>query len=111
MNILIPLPGTSLWDSLFHKEKMFTLDEMKWDELFARLPNEATLSFPAQLASRWCDLSSDELLEASRIGQRMFDITSHFKGGQALAPEEDASLIISTNTQSFKTESSELTYG
>ena len=111
MNILIPLPGTSLWDSLFHKEKMFTLDEMKWDELFARLPNEATLSFPAQLASRWCDLSSDELLEASRIGQRMFDIASHFKGWQAFAPEEDASLIISTNTQTFKTESSELTYG
>jgi anaerobic magnesium-protoporphyrin IX monomethyl ester cyclase len=81
MNILIPLPGTRLWQDLYEEQKMFTLDEMKWDELFARLPNEVHRSFPAQLASRWCSLSPDELLEACKIGHRMFAIARHIKGG------------------------------
>lgn len=104
MNVLIPLPGTRLWQTLYEEQKMFSLEEMRWDELFARLPSESHASFPAQLASRWCSLSSDELLEACRIGQRMFPIARHIKGERFIAPEEDISLVISTNTQSFKGE-------
>lgn len=104
MNVLIPLPGTRLWQTLFEEQKIFSLEEMRWDELFARLPSEANASFPAQLASRWCSLSPEELLEACRIGQRMFRIARHIKGEQYVAPEEDISLVISTNTQSFKAE-------
>ncbi len=107
MNVLIPLPGTRLWHTLYEEQKMFTLEEIRWDELFARLPSEAHASFPAQLASRWCSLSPEELLEACRVGQRMFRIARHIKGEQFFAPEEDASLIISTNTQSFKAEGPE----
>ncbi|MBI1879671.1 MAG: radical SAM protein, partial [Chloroflexi bacterium] len=102
MNVLIPLPGTRLWHTLYEEQKVFNLDEMRWDELFARLPNEAHASFPAQLASRWCNLSPEELLEACKIGQRMFGISRHIKGEQVFAPEEDAALLISTNTQSYK---------
>ncbi|MBI3986943.1 MAG: B12-binding domain-containing radical SAM protein [Lentisphaerae bacterium] len=71
MNILIPLPGTALWKRLFDEQRLFRLDEMQWDKLFARLPNEAHECFPAQLASRWCKLSADELLEACVVGQRL----------------------------------------
>jgi radical SAM superfamily enzyme YgiQ (UPF0313 family) len=102
MNILIPLPGTRLWASLYEEQKMFTLDEMRWDELFARLPDEAHSSFSAQLASRWCNLSAYELLEACKIGQRMFGIARHFKNGHAFAPEKGDSLVIATDTRSFK---------
>jgi len=69
-----------LWKFLHDERKLFTLDEMKWDELFARLPDETHSSFPAQLASRWCDLSPSELMEACTIGQRMFDVSRHIKG-------------------------------
>lgn len=101
MNILIPLPGTRLWQSLYEEQKIFTLDEMKWDELFQRLPNETHSSFSAQLASRWCDLSPHELIEACKIGQRMFGIARHLKGRQSAALPESAMLILSANTQSF----------
>jgi anaerobic magnesium-protoporphyrin IX monomethyl ester cyclase len=77
MNILIPLPGTSLWHQLYEKRNAFNLDEMKWDELFARLPNEAHQSFAAQLASRWCKLSPDELIEACKCGQHLFNTLNH----------------------------------
>lgn len=79
MNILIPLPGTRLWESLYESRHLFTIDEIKWDELFARMPNEAKSSFTAQLASRWCDISAEELLEACTTGQRMFSIVRHIK--------------------------------
>ena len=71
MNILIPLPGTKLWDNLYQEHQFFTLEEMRWDELFARLPNENQISFAAQLASRWCKLSPEELLDACNTGHRL----------------------------------------
>lgn len=77
MNILIPLPGTSLWHTLCDEQQLFTPEDMQWDELFARMPDEAHNFFPAQLASRWCQLSPEELLEACRIGQEMFARTRH----------------------------------
>jgi radical SAM superfamily enzyme YgiQ (UPF0313 family) len=88
MNILIPLPGTRLWNTLCVEQKVFNPEEMRWDELFARLPNEGHHSFPAQLASRWCNLSPNELIEACTIGQRMFEITRHLKGNGSLNTEE-----------------------
>lgn len=77
MNILIPLPGTKLWKYLYEEKKYFTFEDMKWDELFARLSTEEYISFSAQLASKWCDLTGSELVEACKIGQRMFKISEH----------------------------------
>jgi len=71
MNLLIPLPGTRLWTKLFEEEKAFTIDELEWDNLFARIPGEHYRHFPAELASRWCNLSAEELLQACRMGREL----------------------------------------
>jgi len=99
MNILIPLPGTRMWTTLVHERGAFTPDEILWDELFARLPNENRIPYAAELAARWTRMSAPDLLEACRIGQRMFDISRHLKGGRIEQIPADAALAISTNTQ------------
>lgn len=80
MNVLIPLPGTRLWKTLFEERKTFTIEEMRWEELFARLPDEGHTAFPAELASRWCSLSAGELAEACRTGSRLFQLGRHMRG-------------------------------
>ena len=80
MNILIPLPGTILWKTLYEERKLFTLEEMKWDEMFARLPSEGHTAFPARLAARWTRMSPEELVEACRMGWRMFHVARHLRG-------------------------------
>ncbi len=72
MNILIPLPGTKLWNMLFQEQRKFSLDEIEWDRLFARLPQTGYESFTARLAARWCELGASELIEACRKGQDLF---------------------------------------
>ena len=41
---------------------------MQWDHLFAKLPDGSYDPYAAELASTWCDLSADELIEACEIG-------------------------------------------
>lgn len=77
-NILIPLPGTKLFGEL-SKLKLITLDEIKWDFLFARTPQETYESFSADLASRWSHLSSGELIEACKTGHRLPEIFRHIR--------------------------------
>jgi len=79
MNILIPLPGTKLWGRMTEEERLFSVEEMEWDQLFARLPDETRIPFAARLASRWCSLSEKELMLACAIGERMFGVSRHMK--------------------------------
>jgi len=72
-NVLIPLPATRLMDRLL-EEKLISLDEIKWDYLFARTPGETYSSYPAELASRWTNLSSRDLIEACIVGHQLPEI-------------------------------------
>lgn len=75
-NILIPLPGTKLISELINNN-IIKLDELRWDHLFARTPNEKYEPYSAKLASKWCELSGIELMEACIIGNRTTDIFRH----------------------------------
>lgn len=79
MNILIPLPGTELWNELYSANKYFRLDEIQWDQLFARMPSGQETMYTAELAARWCELGPAELVEACKVGQRLFPFAAHVK--------------------------------
>lgn len=72
-NILIPLPGTKLMDELL-KHNFLKIEEINWDYLFARTPDEKYEMYSATLASRWTELSPEELIEACKIGHRLPEI-------------------------------------
>jgi anaerobic magnesium-protoporphyrin IX monomethyl ester cyclase len=72
-NILIPLPGTKLLIELL-EANLLKLNEINWDFLFARTPQEAYESYSAELAARWSELSGAELIEACKIGHRLPEI-------------------------------------
>ena len=79
-SILIPLPGSRLMTELIEKN-LIRLDEIKWDYLFARTLKEGHLSYSADLASRWCELSGMELIEACEIGRHFPEISRHIHNG------------------------------
>jgi radical SAM superfamily enzyme YgiQ (UPF0313 family) len=70
VNILIPLPGTRLWKLLFTQQKLFRLEEVNWNNFFARGEENQHSRQSAELASRWCSLSTNEIIEACNLGQR-----------------------------------------
>lgn len=72
-NVLIPLPGTSLMEQLL-AEGHLTYDEIEWDRLFARTPDEEHDWYSAQLASRWTEVSARELVEACIVGHALRDV-------------------------------------
>jgi magnesium-protoporphyrin IX monomethyl ester (oxidative) cyclase len=78
-NVVIPLPGTRLFDDLV-QQKLLSIDEINWDHLFARTPQETYESYPAELACRWSKLSGPELIEACVIGHRLPEIFRYMKG-------------------------------
>ena len=57
-NILIPLPGTRLMDELL-AEGIITREEIEWDRLFARMPNETHEAYAAHLAAQFAGKSAD----------------------------------------------------
>ena len=69
-NIFIPLPGTTLMDDLL-SAKTITLDELEWDMMFARIPDESVVPYSARLAERWCGLKAEELMGACKIGRHL----------------------------------------
>lgn len=77
-NILIPLPGTRLMDELIGKG-VVALSDIEWDYMFARTPGETYELHAAELASRWCELSAEELVEACQIGHRLTSIFGHVR--------------------------------
>lgn len=72
-NILIPLPGTRVMKYLLDKG-LLSLDEMEWDYLFARTVTESYEKYAADLAERWTELSSRELLDACTVGNQLPEI-------------------------------------
>jgi len=79
VNILIPLPGTSLWKTLYEEKKYFNYSEIDWTQLFARGTENQYSPYVANLASRWCSLSDTEILEACKLGGRMFPLAKHIQ--------------------------------
>jgi radical SAM superfamily enzyme YgiQ (UPF0313 family) len=78
-NILIPLPGTKLMEELINSHKI-SLDEIKWDYLFARTPDEAHESYSANLAARWTNnLSGRDLIESCIIGHHLPKILKYIQ--------------------------------
>lgn len=66
--IVIPLPGTKMFKDLIDK-KLINIDTIKWDNLFAKIPGGKYENYAADLASHWCELKSDELIKACKIGE------------------------------------------
>lgn len=79
-SVLIPLPGSRVMSELL-EQGLIRLDEIKWDYLFARTLKEGHLSYSADLASRWCELSGTELIEACEIGRHFPEISRHIHNG------------------------------
>lgn len=67
--VVIPLPGTPLWD-LLYKEKLIDYDKIQWDYLFAKL---GSTEYAAELASTWCELTKDQLIELCSKGTKLLD--------------------------------------
>ena len=65
VNMLIPLPGTMIWNELVASKK-FDPRELPLDYLFARVSDEGDSDRSADLTSTWCDLTASELLEGVR---------------------------------------------
>jgi len=78
-NIVIPLPGTRLMNDLLEAD-LVKLDDINWDYLFARTPQETYESYPAELAARWTKISGAELVDACKIGHRFPQISRHILG-------------------------------
>jgi len=78
-NVVIPLPGTKLFNELV-QQRLLNIDDINWDHLFARTPQETYESYSAELACRWSELSGPELIEACLIGHRLPDIFRYVKG-------------------------------
>jgi len=80
-NILIPLPGTRIMHELKSKG-LLKLEEIKWDYLFARTVDESYVTYAAELASKWSDVSARELIEACKIGHNLPEIFRYVKEGE-----------------------------
>lgn len=66
VNVLIPLPGTKIWNILYNQKSLFNLDEIKWNDFFFRGNDDYYSTHAAELASRWCDLSKMEIIDACK---------------------------------------------
>lgn len=77
-NILIPLPGTKIMEYLLNNG-FITLDEIKWDYLFARTINNENENYPAILAEKWTKVSSKDLIDACTIGSKLPEIFRRIK--------------------------------
>ncbi|MCX8007091.1 MAG: B12-binding domain-containing radical SAM protein [Coriobacteriia bacterium] len=92
-NVLIPLPGTALMERLL-EEGVLTYDEIEWDRLFARTPEEEHAWYSARLAERWTDLSARELIEACIVGHALPDLLKCIQSvagrGDALRTSEES---------------------
>ncbi len=62
-NLLVPLPGTALWDELTSKG-LLDPDELDMDCLFARTPDEEISRKTAMLIEGWTDLDAETLVGA-----------------------------------------------
>lgn len=68
--VVIPLPGTSLWEYLYERGYI-DYNKIKWDYLFAKSGGNKYEAYVAELASSWCDISPQKLLELCEEGQNL----------------------------------------
>lgn len=71
MNVLIPLPGTPLWDDLVAKG-LLDPDAIEWDRLFTRTGYSDYENYSARLASQWCELTEDQIISLCGEGRCAF---------------------------------------
>jgi anaerobic magnesium-protoporphyrin IX monomethyl ester cyclase len=81
-NILIPLPGTRVMNELLEKG-IISLDEIKWDYLFARTIDESYEDYAANLAARWTELTPKELIDACKVGHKLPEVFRYVQAGEA----------------------------
>ena len=68
--IVIPLPGTALWHYL-EDNGLIRYDTMEWDCLFAKSGKGRYENYPALLASSWCGITADALVELCKKGESL----------------------------------------
>lgn len=66
--IVIPLPGTLLWQYL-ESNQLISWNEIQWDMLFAKSGYDDYERYVAELASGWCSLSAERLLEICEVNE------------------------------------------
>lgn len=69
-NVFIPLPGTPSWKELEEKG-LVSFDTIEWDKLFARVSFDEPDGYSAKLASTWCDISPEDIIEICNKGTNM----------------------------------------
>lgn len=68
--IVIPLPGTTLWEYL-ESENIIDYDSIEWDYLFAKSGKGKYVNYSAQLASKWCNIPANDLIELCKQGESL----------------------------------------
>ncbi len=68
--IVIPLPGTSLWEYLSERNYI-DFDKINWDYLFAKSGKDKYENYSAQLASTWCNISAEDLVKLCEEAQKI----------------------------------------
>lgn len=69
--IVIPLPGTEMWRQL-ENSNIICFDEIKWDYLFAKTGSYTEYErYSASLASRWCEISEQNLIDLYNRGNNI----------------------------------------
>lgn len=67
-NIFIPLPGTPAWKDLESKG-LVGYDIIEWDKLFMRTAWSEYVDYSAKLASTWCDMTPEEIIDICQRGE------------------------------------------
>jgi radical SAM superfamily enzyme YgiQ (UPF0313 family) len=67
-NIFIPLPGTTCWKQL-EGDGLVGFDTIEWDKLFMRTSWDDHDDYSAKLASTWCSLTPEEIIDVCNRGE------------------------------------------
>ena len=84
-NLLIPLPGTALWQELV-TNKLLDPCELDMDHLFARMTNEEVSYKTAVLLEKWTELTASELVEGCARCRKIAEASA--PGDIVYAPNE-----------------------
>ncbi len=69
--VVIPLPGTPMWREL-DRMGLIHLNTIKWDFLFAKTGKSSeTERYSAEIASTWCQMTADEIIELYEQGNNL----------------------------------------
>jgi len=69
--VTVPLPGSPLFEDLIGRG-LLDPAEVNWDRFFARVPGHREREdYAAQLATRWCELGKERIMESCEVGDWM----------------------------------------